>query len=86
MSGDRARAEQILGDLEELAKRRYVTPNARMPVYLGLGDKEKTLDALEKCYQDQDGACWWLNVDQVYDSIRSEPRFQALVKKIFGET
>jgi hypothetical protein len=53
-----------------------------LPVYLGLGDKEKTLDSLEKCYQDQDGACWWLKIDQRYDSVRNEPRFQALLKKV----
>ena len=46
------------------------------------GDKEKTLDGLEKCYEDQDGACWWLRVDQVYDGIREESRFQAILKKI----
>jgi adenylate cyclase len=84
-SGDRAKAEQILHDLDELAKRRYVTPNARMPIYLGLGDKEKTLDELEKCYEDQDGACWYLKVDPIYNGIRNEPRFQALVKKVFRE-
>jgi adenylate cyclase len=82
LSGDRAKAEQILHDLDELAKQRYVTPNARVPIYLGLGDKEKTLDELEECYQDQDGACWWLKVDNVYDGVRNEPRFQALLKKI----
>jgi adenylate cyclase len=81
-SGERAKAEQILHDLDELAKKRYVTPNARVPIYLGLGDEEKTLDGLEKCYQDQDGACWWLKVDHVYDGIRAEPRFQALLKKV----
>jgi tetratricopeptide (TPR) repeat protein len=82
VSGDRAKAEQMLHDLDELAKTRYVTPNARVPIYLGLGDKEKTLDELEKCYDDQDGACWWLKVDNVYDGIRNEPRFQALLKKV----
>lgn len=81
-SGNRVKAEQILHDFDELAKRRYVTPNARVPLYLGLGDKEKTLDGLEKCYQDQDGACWWLKVDQIYDPIRNEPRFQALLRNV----
>ena len=49
-----------------------------------MGEKEKALDWLEKCYQDQDGACWSLRVDQLYDSLRNEPRFQALVAKIFA--
>ncbi len=82
VSGDRAKAEEILRDLGQLAKRRYVTPNACVPVYLGLGEKEKALEWLEKSYQDQDGVCWQLKIDSLYDGIRNEPRFQALVKKI----
>ena len=82
VSGDRAKANQILHDLDELAKKRYVTPGARLPVYLGLRDKEQILGSLEKCYQDQDGACWWLKIDQRYDDVRNEPRFQAILKKV----
>ena len=82
ISGDRAGADQILRDLDELANKRYVTPGARVPVYLGLQDKEKILDWLEKCYDDQDGACWWLKIDQRYDGVRNEPRFQAILKKV----
>jgi adenylate cyclase len=82
ITGDHAEAEQILHNLNELAKRRYVTPGARVPVYLGLGENEKALDWLEKCYQDQDSACWWIKVDQLYDCVRNEPRFQALLKKV----
>lgn len=80
--GDRIKAEQILRDLDELAKRRYVTPNAWVPVYLGLGDKEKALDGLEQCYKDQDVVCWQLKIDQRYKSLRDEPRFQSLLKKV----
>jgi serine/threonine-protein kinase len=82
VSGDRAKAEQVLHDLDDLAKRRYVTPNAYFLVYLGLGENEKALDWLEKCYQDQDGACWFLKVDQLYDPLRNDARFQTLVKKV----
>lgn len=82
ISGDRAKGEETLKRLDDLAKRRYVTPNAYMLVYLGLGEKKKALDALEKCYQDQDGACWYMKIDRIYDSLRNESRFQALLKKV----
>jgi hypothetical protein len=59
-----------------------VTPNASVPVYLGLGEKEKALDSLEKCYQDKDGVCWQLKMDQLYDNVRNEARFQAILKKV----
>src|SRR5213594_2389567 len=86
ISGDRAKAEQALRELEQLAKRQYASPTAFATIYLGLGQKEKCLDSLEKAYEEQDSACWYLKIDQIYDSVRHEPRFLALVEKIFHET
>ena len=82
VSGDRAKAEQVLRDLEELAKQRYVSPANRAAVYLGLGEKEQALDWLEKAYEDRDPIFWWINGDQLYDSLRGAPRFEALVQKV----
>src|SRR5213594_3631662 len=86
ISGERAKAEIVLRELEQLAKRQYVSPTAFATIYLGLGQKEKCLDWLEKSYEQQDSACWYLKIDQIYDSVRNEPRFQALVEKIFRDT
>jgi adenylate cyclase len=80
-SGDRAKAEQTLRDLDELAKTRYVSPNTRVSVYLGLGEKAEALGWFEKAYDDRDPGLWW-NDDQLYDSIRSEPRFKAVIQKV----
>jgi adenylate cyclase len=80
-SGDRAKAEQTLRDLDELAKTRYVSPNTRVSVYLGLGEKAKALDWFEKAYDDRDPGLWW-NDDQLYDSIRNEPCFKAVIQKV----
>src|SRR5438477_11763855 len=85
ISGDRPKAEQILGELEELAKHQYVNSSAFAAIYLGLGEKEKALAWLDKCYENRESACWLLKVDPIYDSLRNEPRFQALVQKVFGE-
>ena len=82
VSGDRAKAEQVLRGLEELAKQRYVSPANRAAVYLGLGEKEQALDWLERAYEDRDPIFWWINGDQLYDSLRSAPRFEALVEKV----
>jgi adenylate cyclase len=82
ISGERVKAEQALRELEQLAKRQYVSPTAFATIYLGLGQKEKCLDWLEKAYEERDSACWYLKIDQIYDSVRNEPRFQAILKKI----
>jgi adenylate cyclase len=79
--GDQANAEQILRDLDELAKTRYVSPAARASVYLGLGEKGKALDWLEKALEDEDPMLWWYKSDQLYDTVRNEPRFQAIAKR-----
>ncbi|MEY2538440.1 MAG: hypothetical protein QOG67_2180 [Verrucomicrobiota bacterium] len=81
VSGDRAKAELVLRELEDVAKQRYVSPAIRASVYLGLGENEKALDWLEKAYEDQDPCFWW-NTDQLYDSVRNEPRFQAMSQKV----
>ncbi len=86
ISGDRPKAEQILGELEELAKHQYVNSSAFAAIYLGLGEKEKALDWLDVAYENQESACWLLRVDPIYDSVRNEPRFQALVQKVFRQT
>jgi adenylate cyclase len=85
ISGDRPKAEQILAELEELVKQQYVNSSAFAAIYLGLGEKEKALDWLDKCYENQESACWLLKVDPIYDSVRNEPRFQALLTMIFDD-
>jgi serine/threonine-protein kinase len=82
ISGDRPKAEQILCELEDMAKHQYVSSTAFADIHLGLGEKEKALDWLHKSYEDQESACWYLKVDPIYDSVRNEPRFQAILKKV----
>ena len=81
-AGDRAKAEQILRGLEDQAKQRYISPAPRMLFHLGLGEKDKGLDWLERCYEEQDGFCSGLKIYPGFDPLRPEPRFQALLKKV----
>jgi serine/threonine-protein kinase len=69
-------------DWDDRAKQRYVSPGMRMLFHLGLGEKDQALDWLEKCYEEQDGYSWFLKVDPIFDPLRTEPRFQALLKKV----
>ena len=82
VSGDHAKAEEVLRELVNVAKQRYVSPAIRASVYLGLGQNQKALDWLEKADEDRDPCFWWINGDQLYDSVRNEPRFQALIQKV----
>jgi len=86
ISGDRPKAEQILRELEELAKLQYVSTTAFADIYWDLAKRRRRWIGLDKSYQDQESACWYLKVDPIYDSVRNEPRFQALVQKVFGSS
>jgi hypothetical protein len=66
----------------ELSKRRYVSPYFTAEVYSGLKDKEKTLEYLEKAYQDKSVWLVWLRVEDIFDFLRPDPRFQDLLRRV----
>ena len=81
-SGDRGKARAIIAELNQMSSRRFVSPFCIAIIYPGLGDKERALGGLEKAYE---ARSWWLaylKVDKIYDPLRSEPRFIALLKKV----
>ncbi|MGH9861972.1 MAG: protein kinase domain-containing protein [Candidatus Acidiferrales bacterium] len=82
VAGQREMALKVLGDLNKLAQRRYVSPYDFALVYAGLGDKEKALDWLEKAYEERDDRLPNLQVHPRLDSLRSEPRFRRLVDRL----
>ena len=47
MAGDRAKAEGTIAELNKMSSSRYVSPFCIAYVYLGLGDKERTLEEIE---------------------------------------
>jgi TolB-like protein/Tfp pilus assembly protein PilF len=78
-------ARQALTALDELEKHRYVDFFWRALLYLGLGDKDRALQFLEQSYANNEGyEIGLIRVDPMLDSLRAEPRFQALVKKVRG--
>jgi TolB-like protein/Tfp pilus assembly protein PilF len=84
VSSNRPEALKIGDQLEALAKQRYVSSYSVALVYLGLGDKEEALRRLEKAYQDHSGeAVRYIKVDPFLDPLRGDPRFEALVAKVF---
>jgi len=84
-NGQKDEAQKILLRLNEEAKSRYVAPYATALVYLGLGEKERALDDLERAYQRGDtNYLFVIRVDPMVDDLRGHPRFDALVQKIVG--
>jgi serine/threonine protein kinase len=81
-AGMKDEALQILEQIEGLKKERYVGPFFRAVVWSGLGEKAKALENLEGSYVERDSALALIKVWPIFDSLRSEPRFQAVLKKM----
>ena len=82
VSGRTDDALNMLELVEEMSKSQYVSPYWMGVISIGLGRKDQTLAWLEKAFKEHDGSMVYLNVDPVFDSIRSEPRFIELLKKM----
>ncbi|MFC2166102.1 protein kinase, partial [Acidobacteriota bacterium] len=80
--GKRKEARTKLAKMLEWSKTAYVPPTAIANVYLGLSEEEKAIDWLEKAYEVRDGDNFLLNDLPSYDPIRSNPRFQNLIRRI----
>ncbi len=75
-------ARKVLGRLEELSRQRYVSPYHMAYVHTGLGEDERALDWLERAYAERAGGVFGIKGSFLFASLRSHPRFQALLRKM----
>jgi serine/threonine-protein kinase len=81
-AGDRARAIALLEDLRRLSPGGEVAPANLALVHLGLGDHRRAIDEFERAYAASSQSLVWLKIDRIYDPLRSEPRFIALMHRL----
>ena len=51
-------------------------------IYIALDDREQSLAWLEKAYSRHSSMMMWLKIDQRFDKIRPDPRFQDLMHRV----
>ena len=81
-AGRKGEANQILNELLQLEKQRYVSPMAFVYVYTGLGNKDQSFAWLEKAHQERSNGIAFFKVSPTVDQLRSDPRFADLLKRI----
>ena len=82
VAGQRDRAQQTIEQLKRLSNESYVPPFHTATVYVGLGEHEKALDWLERAFHARSRSMAWLNVASEYDVLRSDERFQDLIRRV----
>jgi TolB-like protein/Flp pilus assembly protein TadD len=81
-AGRRADAAGIIDELRRRGRDGYVPPAVYVHAYLGTGDNERALDALERAYQEHSNIVRFLKTHPLFDPIRSHPRFTALSQRV----
>jgi len=81
-TGRNAEAQQILDRLLNTSQTAPIAAHHFALIYVGMGKKKEALWWLEKAYNEHSPMMAWLEVDQRFDSLRQEPRFQDLVRRV----
>jgi serine/threonine-protein kinase len=82
VSGKQAGALKTLQSLLEQSKQEYVSPRRVAALCVGLGQKDRALEWIEKAYQNREEMMVFLKVDPQWDSLRPDPRFQNLLHRL----
>ncbi|HEY6273531.1 MAG TPA: tetratricopeptide repeat protein [Terriglobales bacterium] len=82
VSGRREQAQKVVEALTSAARKRYIPPTYFAIVYAGLGEKDQALGWLEKAFEVRADLLTWINVEPMMDEVRSDPRFQNLIRRI----
>jgi serine/threonine protein kinase/Tfp pilus assembly protein PilF len=79
-AGNREKARSILKHLE--TSKDYIAPGELAVLYVALGDTESAFASLERAYAAHDLQLQYLKVEPGYDPLRSDPRFQDLLRRV----
>ncbi len=81
-AGNVVEARKALGELDELAKQRYVSPYEKVIIHAGLGETDEAFAWLEKAFAERAAWMVYLQVEPRLDRLRSDPRFGDLVRRV----
>src|SRR5207253_10028049 len=81
-SGKQAEARGLLEELLKLSAQRYVSPGNIALIYNGLGERDATFSWLERGFEQRDVKMVFLKVEPKWNNLRSDSRFQDLMRRV----
>ena len=81
LAGRKGEALKLIDELKEKSRQHYIPASHFAVAYSGLGEDE-TMTWLERAYEEHDQSMVNINAYPGWDALRSEPRFQALVRRM----
>jgi TolB-like protein/DNA-binding winged helix-turn-helix (wHTH) protein len=80
-AGEKGKAEKMLRDLEHTMKAK-ASPYTMATIYAGLGENDRALESLGKACLEKSLDAGWIRSDFLLDSLRPDPRFQGLLRRV----
>ena len=81
-AGRTKEALEMLDDLTKLAKQKYVAPYFFAGIHVGLGENDRAIEYLEKCYEEHSHWLIYLHIDPSMDGLRDNRGFQGLLRRV----
>jgi serine/threonine-protein kinase len=81
-AGDKSYGERLVVELEERLKTDYVSPVDLALINIGLGDKQRALDWIDRAIDERRGWAAYLRVHPVVATLRGEPRLSEQIKRM----
>ena len=82
LAGQRAEAETLLNVLQEISRRKYVSPYSMLVIHLALGPDERVFELLDQLYEERNDWLVWLKVSPELRTVRNDPRFKSLMRRV----
>jgi len=82
VSGKKTEAQAVLNELKQRSQQEYVPANCIALVYAGLGEKDQAFAWLEEGYKQHSFQMQFLKLEPRWDSLRSDPRFADLIRRL----
>jgi TolB-like protein/Tfp pilus assembly protein PilF len=82
LKGQRQEAINVLKELESDSAESYIPATSIALIYAGLGENDQAFAWLDKAYHEHAFQLQWLTIEPRWDSLKTDPRFAEIVKKV----
>ena len=82
VSGQPEKARKLIEELQAGSHPEHLAPYHLAIIYFGLGEKDKAFECLDKACEQRSPQLWWIKTSPELDSVRSDRRFQNILRRM----
>jgi len=82
VTGKKSEARTVLDELKQTSKQEYLPASSIALIYVGLGEKDQAFAWLDKAYEQRAFQMQWIKIEPRWDGLRSDPRFEDLMRRM----